>query len=160
TSMNDVRAAGAARALAAVLQRTRHEAVAKNASIGIRVGFAPSASTLTTYADGDGDGVLAGDIDDGVDRQSGFPFVIEREFPGVGLGALPGLPAIDPSGTPPGNDPVRLGAADMAVFTPVGTATSGTLYLLGRGNMQFAVRIYGETGRTRILRYNAATRQW
>ena len=45
-------------------------------------------------------------------------------------------------------------------FTATGTATSGSLYLLGRGQTQYVVRIYGETGRTRILRYNARSRTW
>ena len=45
-------------------------------------------------------------------------------------------------------------------FTPIGTATSRTLYLRGRDGSQYSVRVLGATGRTRVLRYVPATHQW
>ena len=45
-------------------------------------------------------------------------------------------------------------------FTPLGTASSGTLYLRGRDGSEYAVRVLGATGRTRVLRYEAITRTW
>ena len=45
-------------------------------------------------------------------------------------------------------------------FTPLGTASSGTLYLRGRDGSQYAVRVLGATGRTRVLRYEPVTRTW
>jgi hypothetical protein len=85
--------------------------------------------------------------------------MLSERFPGVEFGALPGLPAVD-SGTPPGADPIRLGVSKSVTFTPLGTASPGSLYLLGPGDRQFAVRIYGETGQTRVLRFNQSTATW
>jgi hypothetical protein len=45
-------------------------------------------------------------------------------------------------------------------FTPSGTATSGTIYIRGRDGSQFAVRVLGATGRTRVLRYLPARKEW
>ena len=81
------------------------------------------------------------------------------QFTGVDFGTLPGVPGAEGSAAP-GSDPIRLGSSDGVTFTPTGTATSGSLYLLGRGGVQLVVRIYGETGRTRILKYYSATGQW
>jgi hypothetical protein len=103
--------------------------------------------------------VLSRDIQDGTDMMVSPLERLNEQFPGIDFGALPALPGIEGS-TPPGSDPVRLGTSDTATFTPVGTATAGTLYLRGRGSTQYAVRVYGETGRTRILRYNPRTRTW
>jgi hypothetical protein len=85
---------------------------------------------------------------------------LSDKFPGVDSGTLPGLPAVDASTTAPGDDPVRLGSSNMAVFTPGGTATAGSLYILGPHGLQYVVRILGETGRTRILRFNVRAERW
>jgi hypothetical protein len=45
-------------------------------------------------------------------------------------------------------------------FTPEGSSSSGTVYVMGRGGEQFAVRVAGATGRTRVLSFNPAERQW
>ena len=45
-------------------------------------------------------------------------------------------------------------------FTADGTATSGTVYIRsGRGH-QYAVRILGTTGRTRVLEFNVGAGTW
>ena len=82
------------------------------------------------------------------------------QFTGVDFGAIPGLPAVDVGGTPPGADPIRLGNSSLATFTPTGTSSSGSLYIRGRRNAQYVVRIYGQTGKTRVLKFDARTRQW
>src|SRR5437867_3729651 len=79
---------------------------------------------------------------------------------GVDFGALPNLAAVDQGGTAPGTDPVRLGLSNMASFSANGTSSTGTLYVHGRGTSQYAIRIYGETGKTRILKFEMTTRQW
>jgi hypothetical protein len=76
------------------------------------------------------------------------------------VGALPGLPSVDPGGTAPGSDPVRLGSGNIASFSAAGTASSGTIYIRGRRDVQYAVRIFGETGKTRMLKFDARTRRW
>jgi hypothetical protein len=56
-------------------------------------------------------------------------------------------------------DGVRIGSSRILTLGPDGTASSGTLYVRGRRG-QFAVRILGVTGRTRVLRFHPGTGQW
>lgn len=116
--------------------------------------------SYAVYVDGNGNGVLTRDIQRGVDRKIGAVERLREQFPGVDFGALPGLPPIDPGGAAPGSDPVRLGAGNLASFGPAGSSTSGTLYVRGRGGAQYAVRVFGDTGRTRRLKFDRSTRQW
>jgi hypothetical protein len=79
-------------------------------------------------------------------------------FPGVRVavdGSLRG-----PGGEPPSPDPVRFGASNIASFSSSGSCTAGSLFLRSSQNVQYAVRIAGVTGRTRILRYNPAAGTW
>jgi hypothetical protein len=48
----------------------------------------------------------------------------------------------------------------MVSFTAQGTATPGSLYIRGSGRAQFVVRIFGETGKTRILRFDPRSGTW
>jgi hypothetical protein len=112
------------------------------------------------YADGNRNGVLSKDIQKGVDPQISASESLRDNFSGVEFGVLQGLPAIDAGGTPPGTDPIRLGAGNSASFAPAGTSTAGSLYILGRDGSQYAVRLYGETGKTRVVRYDRRTNQW
>jgi hypothetical protein len=85
---------------------------------------------------------------------------LSDQFPGVDFGAIPGLPAIDAGGTAPGSDPIRLGAGSLATFSAAGTSSSGTVYIRSRRDAQYAVRIFGATGKTRMLKFDPGTRQW
>jgi hypothetical protein len=85
---------------------------------------------------------------------------LRAQFTGVDFGAVPGLPPVDPSGTAPGTDPIRLGASSLASFTAFGTSSSGTVYIRGRGDSQYAVRIFGDTGKTRMLKFDRHAGRW
>ena len=61
----------------------------------------------------------------------------------------------------PQADPVRFGRGDILTFSPLGTASSGTLYLrASRSGEQYAVRVLGVTGRVRVLRFESAAGTW
>jgi hypothetical protein len=45
-------------------------------------------------------------------------------------------------------------------FSPLGTASSRTLYLRGADRSEYAVRVLGATGRTRVLRLVASSGAW
>ncbi len=158
-AVEDARAVSAARYVAATLQRARMEAILRSADVGLRVATAGATYEMTRYVDGNGDGIRSLDIQHGVDRQVGAAERLGDRFPGVEFGAAAGLPAVD-AGSPPGSDPIRLGASNIASFTATGTSTSGSLYIKGGHDRQFVVRIFGDTGKTRILKYASSTRTW
>ncbi len=160
-SADEIRAAGAARYVATRLHGARLAAVSRSAAVGWQfVGSPTGGYTFAPYQDGNGNGIRSREIQDGIDPQVGPAERLPNQFPGVEFGALPGLPPVEPGGTAPGNDPIRLGTGSILTFTPTGTATAGTLYILGRNRRQYAVRVLGETGRTRVLRFNPTTGRW
>jgi type II secretory pathway pseudopilin PulG len=161
TGIDDLRASGAARHLSSRLQRARMEAVMRSTSVGVQFTAVPTGGySYTVYVDGNRNGVLTRDIQRGVDRVIAAAERLPDSFAGIEFGAIPGLPPVDPGGTPPGSDPIRLGSGSIASFSALGTATSGTVYIRSRRAAQYAVRIYGETGKTRMLKFEPGTRQW
>jgi type II secretory pathway pseudopilin PulG len=160
TTLDDVRAAGAARYISGRLQRARMEAVMRSADVALRFSQDAAGYSYNVYVDGNRNGVRSADISKGVDRELMPLERLSDHFPGVAFGALPNLPPVDPGGTPPGTDPVRLGSSNMASFSAKGTSSTGTLYIRGKGASQYAVRLFGETGKTRILRFESRTRTW
>jgi type II secretory pathway pseudopilin PulG len=159
-SADDMRAEAAARYLSSRLQQVRMEAALRGRAAALRVARAGSAYTLAVYVDGNRDGIRARDIQDGIDWQLQPSERLPDRFSGVDFGALPGLPPVDPSGAPPGTDPIRLGSSDMVSFSPTGTCTSGSLYIKGKNAAQYVVRVFGETGKVRTLKFNPRSGEW
>jgi prepilin-type N-terminal cleavage/methylation domain-containing protein len=161
TAMDEVRASGAAHHVSARLQRARMEAVRRSAMVGLQFTEAPDGRySYALYVDGNRNGVLTLDIQRGVDRSIAAVERLPDQFAGVEFGVVPGLPSIDAGGAVPGADPIHLGAGSIASFSAVGTATSGTVYIRSRRDAQYAVRVFGETGKTRMLKYELRTRLW
>jgi type II secretory pathway pseudopilin PulG len=159
-AVEHLRAVGAARYVSTRLQRTRMEAIARSADVGVRFSQTASGYVFTVYVDGNGNGVSSRDILRGVDWPLGSIERLADTFAGVEFGTLPGLPAVDAGGAPPGADPIHLGVSNTATFTAGGTSSTGSVYIRGRGQRQFVVRIYGDTGKTRVLEFEHATRRW
>jgi type II secretory pathway pseudopilin PulG len=160
SSVDAYRAAGAARYLSGRMQRARMEAVERSAEVALRFSDTGAGFAFATYLDGNRNGVLTHDIQRGVDPALGGPERLADNFPGVDFGVLPGLPSVDAGGTPPGSDPLKLGVSNILAFSPAGTSSSGSVYILGRRRNQFVIRIYGETGKTRVLKFNQSLNQW
>jgi prepilin-type N-terminal cleavage/methylation domain-containing protein len=159
-TVDEFRTSGAARHVAARLQRARMDAVLRSASVGLQVTQTAAGYWYAVYVDGNRNGIRTIEIQQGTDRALVPAERLPDQFPGVEFGAIPGLPAVDAGGTPPGTDPVRLGSGNLATFSPIGTSSSGTLYIRGRRNTQCAVRLYGQTGKVRVLKFDARSRQW
>jgi hypothetical protein len=158
-SLDDFRAAGAARYVSSRLYRARMLAVMRSTSVAIQFSRTPAGYSFTEYQDGNGNGVLTSDIKSGIDRRVGRPESLRDNFRGIDFGALPGLPPIDPAGTPPGDDPIRLGAGSILTFTAHGSSSTGTVYIRGR-DAQYAVRIFGDTGKSRMLKFDHRAARW
>ncbi|MGH9888920.1 MAG: hypothetical protein ACREBE_25530, partial [bacterium] len=116
--------------------------------------------TYAVYMDGNHDGVRTKDIQDGIDRRVGWDERLRDHFTGVEFGAQPGLPAVDAGSPPPGGDPIRLGASNMASFSSMGTSSSGSVFIRSRRNAQYVVRIFGTTATVRVLKFDQRTGQW
>jgi prepilin-type N-terminal cleavage/methylation domain-containing protein len=158
--LDEWRTRGAVRYLSSRLYRARMEAANRNVDTAVRFVAAGSTFEYFTVVDGNRNGVRTADVQTGIDWGIDHPERLADKFAGVEFGALPGLPSVDPSGTAPGADPIRLGSSDMITFTPLGSSSPGSLYVRGRGRVQYVLRMFGETGRIRILRYYPGTREW
>lgn len=157
-SVDEMRVSAAARHVVARLQQARAQAVMGGRSTAVRFTSGVGGYSMTGYEDGNGNGVLASDIADGIDRVVSVAERLRDPFPGVDFGARPAVPGVEGS-APPGADPIRLGSANAVTFTPDGTASAGSVYI-GARDVQYVVRIYGETGRTRVMRFYPSTGQW
>jgi type II secretory pathway pseudopilin PulG len=159
-TLDDYRVSGAARYVATRIQRTRMEAVSRSTAAAMQFVQTGGSYSFGVYSDGNGDGVRTQDIRDGIDPQMAAIERLPDTFSGVEFGLLPGLPPVDVGGAAPGEDPIKLGASNLLSYSPVGTSTSGSVYVRGRGQSQCVVRVFGDTGRTRVLKFDVRTRQW
>ncbi|MEO8078121.1 MAG: prepilin-type N-terminal cleavage/methylation domain-containing protein [Acidobacteriota bacterium] len=158
TALDEIHTASAARYLAGRIMSTRMDAIRRSAAVALRFVASTPDYTFGAYVDGNGDGVRTADIAGGVDRPLASPQHLQDQFPGVVFGLLAGVP--DADGAAQGtSDGVRIGSARILTMTPDGTATSGTLYVRGR-QAQYAVRVLGATGRTRVLKFDTGARTW
>lgn len=156
-ALDDFRTGMAARYLASRIRSARMDAVKRAAAVAIKIEPGSPDYSLTLYADGNGNGVRTADIVRGLDPPLTAPERLGDHFPGVRFGLLEGL--IDLDGGASGSEGVRIGAARILTLGPDGTATPGTLYVSGR-RAQYAVRVLGTTGRTRVLWYRTGDRTW
>jgi prepilin-type N-terminal cleavage/methylation domain-containing protein len=142
------RTVGAARYLASRLALARAQAVARSANVAVLLTATEGTFLACTYVDGNGDGVRTRDITAGIDTALGVPVQLSNLFPHVTLFL---------------NDPAVTSTFDTSAlmsFSPLGTASSRTLYLRGADGSQYAVRVLGATGRTRVLRLVASNGAW
>lgn len=161
TGVDEYRTASAARYLAARFRLARMEAVRRSAAVGLRFERDGATVRYAAFLDGNLNGVRTPDITRGVDLALDAPERIGDQFPGVSFGLHAAVPAIGAATATSGDrDPLQIGRSRIMTFTPDGTASSGTLYVRGRGATQFAVRVLGATGRTRVLRFDTGTRAW
>ena len=159
-ALDDFRAYGAVRYMSGRLHEARMTAVARNANTAMRFTRGERSYAYDVYLDGNRNGVRSADIARGVDPQIQKEERLSDLFSGVDFGAVPGLPSVEPGSPPPGDDPVRFGSTSMAVFSALGTSTPGSLYIRGRRDAQYAVRLFGQTGKIRVLKFDPKTRLW
>src|SRR5580765_151337 len=158
--LDEARTAGAARYLAARLADARMEAIQRSTEVAMRFTSTAGGYTYAVYADGNHNGVLAREVSDDIDRPIHATERLSNHFRNVEFGTLPALPAIDAGGTAPGNDPVRCGSSNSLSFGPLGTSSSGTIYLLGRSRTQYAVRVFGGSAKIRVYRFDWRSNRW
>ena len=156
---DQILAAGAARYLASRLYLTRAESLKRGVHVGMAFLTAGTSIRYGTFADGNRNGVRSAEVTQGVDRQVTPWETLNDHFPGAALGILPQVTDPD-TGAPLGGNPLKLGGSSLLSFGPSGGATSGTLYVRGTRQQQYAIRILGATGRSRVLRFDFPARRW
>ena len=158
-AVEETRVAGAVRNFATRIGGMRIDALKRSTCIGMRFQRTTADDySFEQFVDGNGNGVRSADISAGIDTRAGSAERLSYQFPGVSFGLLPGIPDADSqSGT--GTDGVHIGSARILTMSPDGSSSSGTLYIHGR-RTQYAIRILGATGRTRVLFFHQGKRQW
>jgi prepilin-type N-terminal cleavage/methylation domain-containing protein len=158
--IDESRAQAAARYMRGRLYETRMQAVSLSRNVALRFVQTPAGYTFTTYVDENRSGVLTKDIQAGIDRPLGVAERLTNHFRGVDFAVKPGVPPVDSGSPPPGGDPIKLGTSSILTFSALGTSSSGTLYIAGRKGSQFALRIFGATGKIRLLQFDEREGQW
>lgn len=156
-TVDDLRASGAARYMASRVAAIRLDAVRRSATVALRFERDGDDYRFRTFLDGNGNGVRAADVAQGLDRPLSAAERLRDRFGGAALGLLPGIPDLD--GAASSTDGVRIGSSSFLSTAPNGSATSGTLYIHGK-RRQFAVRILGATGRVRLFVFDTGARRW
>lgn len=147
--------------LAGQLQRARLAALTGARSVAVRIEIVGDRTRLQLFADGNGNGVSQRDIDRGVDTPLQPAEFLDDRSRDVSLRINQAI--VDAGGAAaltPGDDPLRIGNTALLAFSPMGTATSGTMYVAARHGPQMAIRVFGATGRVRVLTFDAQARQW
>ncbi len=159
-TIDDVRTIGAVRYLSTKLQRVRMQAVVRSSNAGLRFVSSAGGYTYTVYVDGNANGVRTADITRGIDRELMPLERLPDLFRGVDFGLVPGLPPVDPGSPAPGSDPIKIGSTDILSFSAIGTSTPGSLYIRGPRGVQYVIRVFGDSAKTRILRFDPRARRW
>ena len=149
---------GLVREVCATMRAARQEAIALNAQVGLVLKEgADGRLQWRTYQDGNGNGVLAKDIQRGVDRPLGPSRSLRIPEGKVRLGILdPGIPDVS-SGRriDHPDDPVKFGLSSICSFSPLGASSPGSIYFTDGIALQGVVRVYPGSAKVRILRWDA-----
>lgn len=147
--------------LSGQLLRARLESLRRGGAVAVRFEIASERTGLRLYADGNGNGVLQRDIDRGIDRALAPLEWLDARSRDVSLRINQYVDDVGGTGElAPGDDPLRIGNTALLAFSPWGSATGGTLYVAARRGPQMAIRVFGATGRVRVLMFDARSRQW
>ena len=154
----------AAYEVAGALREARSLAIRHDRAVAVRFYPEPRRVGFAHFVDGDGDGVRNADILRGVDRALTPPRWFAHFGGRVGFGFPPGPAPRDPSSPSRRigrlEDPIRFNGSELASFNSLGGGTAGSLYLTDGRSRLNAVRLYGVTGRVRILRWDRDADVW
>lgn len=155
----------AANELVGVLRSSRSYAVRYSTKVGVKFWPVPGRRvTYGLYRDGDGDGVLSADIASGVDP----PLAPLQQLAHMGRHVRFGFPP-GPAPRDPGDpdrrldrldDPIRFNRSDIASFNHLGGSTPGSLYLTDGRSLLSVVRLFGRTGKVKVMRYDPVGETW
>lgn len=160
-----VRVRHAACEVASALRLAQSEAARRSANVGVKFSVAPDGSVaFRLHRDGDGDGVSSMDIARGIDPPLSPPRRLVQLGAHVRFGFPPGPAPRDPADPDRRlqnlGDPIRFNRSDLAVFSQLGEATPGSAYLTDSQRWLAAVRVFGRTGKVKVLLYDPDSETW
>jgi type II secretory pathway pseudopilin PulG len=158
SGLDSLKTMSAARYLEGRIMLARMEAIRRSRAVALRFQPFDGDYLYAAYSDGNRNGVRTADIVHGIDEPLGAAERLSDKYGGVRLELMAGVPEI--AGSDAGTrDGLRIGAARILSMNPDGTSSSGTIYVRGR-HTQYAVRVFGVTGRTRVLQYRSGEAAW
>jgi len=152
------RARQAAGFVAGRFHETRIQAIYRTRIVGVVFEFLAGRWVFFVCEDGNGNGLRRVELSVGPDRCLEGPYDLAAIFPGTTIALDPAIP--DPNGVTGSADAVRFGRSDLVSFSPTGDCTPGSLYLRSADGVQYAVRLNGVLGRSRVLRFDPGTGHW
>lgn len=155
---DDAHLLGAADTFQGAFRRARSMAIRSSTSYALVFDGDGDQARFALYRDGNGNGVRRAEIRAGVDQLVEPHVPVTGPVSDVSVSVSPGLPAIPPDTGTLSGDAIRFGSSNVLSFSPLGSATPGTLYLLGRNGRQAAVRVTGGSSRVRTLLWEGG--QW
>lgn len=160
TRMRNVRAAAAE--MRSIFREVRSRAIATGKNTAVRFIEDDGGWRYAIYHDGDDDGVRNDDIRRGIDPMVVAPRDVFPESASIRIG-LPRRPLPDPDGPGllrPGSSPVRFNRSRLCSFSLLGGGTSGSIFITDGESVVGLVRVYGPTGRVRLLLYDEVSGRW
>jgi Tfp pilus assembly protein FimT len=147
--------------LAGQLLRARLDSLKRARSVAVRLEVIGERTQLQLFADGNGNGVLQRDIDRGIDPPLSPVEWLDDQARDISLRVNQTIKDVAGTATiAAGDDPLRIGNTALLAFSPLGSATNGTLYVAAHRGPQMAIRVFGATGRVRVLMFDTQTRLW
>ena len=157
-SVDTLRARDAAGFITTRIRGARQQAVASGQGVALVFDESEGGWAVRVCQDGNGNGVRRAEIDSGRDVCPEGPWRLFELFPTVTVGRDPSVPGLDDE--PGDSEAVRFGRAAMISCAPSGGCTAGTVFVRSGAGEQFAVRVSGVAGRTRLLRFDRGIGLW
>jgi Tfp pilus assembly protein FimT len=145
--VHEARLRGAAFHVRGLFRQVRARAAAEARYVGIVFDEVEGDPVFSIYGDGNYNGIRRVDIDRGVEEKLREPYRLTETFPGVRYGSLPA------GASEPFFPGLQFGKSHIVSFSPLGSSTSGTLYLSNQYGLVYAIVVLGSTGRVRVARY-------
>ena len=159
SALDELRTAMAARYVAGRILGARLDALQRSTCVGFRFEASGSDYSFASYADGNQNGLRTAEIAGGIDPIVTTAERLADRFSSVRVGLIAAIPDLDGARQMIDTDGVRIGTPRILTLSPDGTASSGTVYVRGM-RAQYAVRVLGATGRTRMFQYQRGAQQW
>jgi prepilin-type N-terminal cleavage/methylation domain-containing protein len=147
--------------LRTILRGIRSRAIAHGMHAGVKFTRAGDGWVYSLYDDGNDNGIRSADISRGIDRRYAGPSMLMPQF-NIASIALLSTTIKDPDGDKllPTASAVQFGSSTICSFSPTGSGTPGTIYITDGAGQLCAVRVYGASGRVRVLRYDSLNKRW